>query len=378
MSSNISGPVNVVRVEGYINNIKKVLYLFMDIHVFVFHQTKCSGQSININKYFVDSFKKISKNNQQYDFFIENHESTLGKKSPFSKEGMPSYIQQVQILLSNIMYSNTLKSVYKNIRIHHIDIREYYDSILNIFHELDDMIEPDIDIDDCDNISELLANIGKHYPKIKKLFNINLSKSNKNNKQKYILNKLINHYNNDNVRKIMLSLIQRIYYDLYELEILCLELITNVLMHQNLLLQPIDHLRKTTISYNPYAYGATEDELNDSYNKLFHSYTQLQTFHLDTFIRLMDYFFLRRFLDKEYITNGICYTGASHSIDIIYVLVKLFDFKITHVVHSDPNDLSKLNNEIKTKNNFHELTEMLFPKKVLQCSNMKNFPKNFA
>ena len=42
MSSNISGPVNVVRVEGYINNIKKVLYLFMDIHVFVFHQTKCS------------------------------------------------------------------------------------------------------------------------------------------------------------------------------------------------------------------------------------------------------------------------------------------------------------------------------------------------
>ena len=29
----INGPINVIRLEGKINNIKKVLYIFMDVHV---------------------------------------------------------------------------------------------------------------------------------------------------------------------------------------------------------------------------------------------------------------------------------------------------------------------------------------------------------
>ena len=43
-SKQINGPINVVRLEGKVNEIKKVIYLFMDIHK--------DTQIILLNKYF--------------------------------------------------------------------------------------------------------------------------------------------------------------------------------------------------------------------------------------------------------------------------------------------------------------------------------------
>ena len=51
---------------------------------------------------------------------------------------------------------------------------------------------------------------------------------------------------------------------------------------------------------------------------------------MDINVTFMDVYFLRRFLDKKYITNTVTYTGINHSINYIYALVKYFDFKITH------------------------------------------------
>ena len=179
------------------------------------------------------------------------------------------------------------------IKFHHIDIREYYDSVIDYFRELDDMIKFDIDIDDCDIIIKILTKIAKHYPKIRNLFTTNLDKSNISNKQKYILNKLLNHYNNNHVKAKITYLMQQLYHDLGKLENLCLELIVDVLEYQNLLLQPEDVLRKTNFNYDPYAYGALEVEINNLYIKLFHSYSKLKIFHVNTFIKLMDYFFFK-------------------------------------------------------------------------------------
>ncbi len=54
----ITGPVNVVRLEGFINGIKKILYLFMNIHVFVLYQTKYPSESL-IGMSFLDLIEKI-------------------------------------------------------------------------------------------------------------------------------------------------------------------------------------------------------------------------------------------------------------------------------------------------------------------------------
>ena len=69
-SLNISGPTNIVRVEGTINGDNKVLYLFFDYHV---KETKCSDYgSIDVIQLF-DKFTKEAKNyNNEWDLFIED------------------------------------------------------------------------------------------------------------------------------------------------------------------------------------------------------------------------------------------------------------------------------------------------------------------
>ena len=48
----VSGPVNVVRLEGNINNIPKVIYIVMDIHMSPNEQSECKDiRSKHIKKY---------------------------------------------------------------------------------------------------------------------------------------------------------------------------------------------------------------------------------------------------------------------------------------------------------------------------------------
>jgi hypothetical protein len=45
---------------------------------------------------------------------------------------------------------------------------------------------------------------------------------------------------------------------------------------------------------------------------------------------ITDLYFLRRFLDKKYIKNCILYTGSFHMVNLIYLLVKYFNYELTH------------------------------------------------
>ena len=106
----------------------------------------------------------------------------------------------------------------------------------------------------------------------------------------------------------------------------------------------------------------------------------------------MDLYFLRRFLDKDYITNGIVYSGALHSADYINILVNLFNFKITHTAYAVTNNIVELNDIVKSydpfseKNKSLEYTAILFGTedlflpfgyKSIQCSDIAKFPPNF-
>ena len=91
----------------------------------------------------------------------------------------------------------------------------------------------------------------------------------------------------------------------------------------------------------------------------------------------MDLFFLRRFLDKDYVTNGIVYTGALHSSTYVYTLIKYFGFKITHwsYLKVTPEELYKL---VEKMNNPDDISEYIYPPKLYQCSDMTKFPKLFT
>jgi hypothetical protein len=96
---------------------------------------------------------------------------------------------------------------------------------------------------------------------------------------------------------------------------------------------------------------------------------------------MMDIYILRRLLDKNYISTGILYCGMAHSANMINILVKDFNFKITH--SSKNIDIDKINKDIKTKNYKFEkeliglLIDFDMSKKDIQCSDLSKFPKNF-
>jgi hypothetical protein len=67
----IDGPVNVIRLEGKVDGINKVLYLFADIHNSLMNQTDCNqNRSTTLNKFLVNNFDNTTSN-KKYDFFLE-------------------------------------------------------------------------------------------------------------------------------------------------------------------------------------------------------------------------------------------------------------------------------------------------------------------
>ena len=93
---------------------------------------------------------------------------------------------------------------------------------------------------------------------------------------------------------------------------------------------------------------------------------------------LMDLYTVRRIVDKEYIKNAIVYTGSYHSCEIIYYLVKYFDFEVTNCFYSEMK-MDELNKHIKGLKEFDWCKDfyVIEPEYLTQCSNMKGFPDLF-
>src|SRR5579885_355481 len=57
----INGPVNVIRLEGEVAGIRKVLYVLMDIHLDVSEQSKCANlRSKDVDKFLLEKFDELS------------------------------------------------------------------------------------------------------------------------------------------------------------------------------------------------------------------------------------------------------------------------------------------------------------------------------
>ena len=104
-------------------------------------------------------------------------------------------------------------------------------------------------------------------------------------------------------------------------------------------------------------------------DELYHDFMNL-------FTMIMDLYFLRRFLDKDYISNGVIYTGIAHTGNYFYFLIKYFGFKITHssYLKEDPRKAEAI---VKKSTDPREIDYLIYPPELQQCSDMSSFPKNF-
>ena len=191
----------------------------------------------------------------------------------------------------------------------------------------------------------------------------------------YVMNKIINKYKHDNVMKQINYIID-----------------THIMKYINSitdLLVDIDKILYNAITIFKKSQGKTSiDEIGElvlgigSYRKrkiIYDINSNISIFftqNQDLMVNMMDLYFLRRFLDKDYVTNAIGYTGALHSTNYIFYLVKYFDFKITHWSYLR-EDIKKVYNIIKKSDNVHQIEMLFYTDYPYQCTDLSSFPSDF-
>ena len=357
----INGPNNVIRL---INDKNKVLYIFGDYHLDLSNQNECfhdtTYDSLDIDKFLLSFIK--STNKTKFDIFTEMHQDMhtdydINYKKLFLNYRM-RYIENIDKL-----FQSNIKDKYKNFRFHYTDIREN----LLLFYRLQSFY--DIYIVNKNYTGRVYILLYKELKELIKLF-IKLLDENK------YVKKIENNYNNSQIK----NKINEIY--------------KNIMKYAKYLLSMIDKLINI-INHNIYdkhmniyMYDIniknTKKKLNYHDDILFYC-TEIHYIIGDIGSILVDLYFLRRFLDKKYITNAILYTGSYHMCNISYILVKYFNFTITHInyikksINLNKYILSLSNNNFEYVRIILDLlTRKLDNNTIYQCTNLFNFPDNFT
>ncbi len=479
----IDGPTNIYRIEGSYAGIKKILYLFLDIHEPVQNQTKCrSFDSIPIANFIFrslkDNFSSSSKNEaDKLDLFFEINQEEIKLNNGFDAYN-EKYIHNFVTMFQQMATIKEKSKLFSDVRLHYIDHRAYLFSTMkmyinNVNNMFDKMTETRTFFDnDIDNIQDILNMIidfidiqksiiinstqksiqlmdeqldilnkeleliktestqhmisrqqrpqnmttiksistspididsneidslsppphGQSYKVVKKsssyeesssinvvfdhikknihymseiyirdlintihFFRKLMTKFTHKSMEDYILNKLVPYFleKSDNIKK------------------LCLDMKQDIITGQN-------KISETYESVEAY-YGierrlAIGNFIHDMNNK----FAIIDEANMSTYVLTMDIYFIKRFLDKDYINRGLVYTGQYHSINYLYYLIKHFDFNITHC-NNLPESTETINKKIKKASSMEEVYEILMTTRFhVQCSDMKGFPKNFT
>ena len=392
----INGPFNTVRLEGEIGNISKHIYIFFDFHESIQEQTGCDETTIDVNNYISNN---VNNSKDTIDLFVEIYPSEISAKYTSDTTNTTStkrgrYIDEV------IKYYVKNINNKKNLRLHYFDIRDSlegdtyyllgemasnawnYGCSNNLLYEKQLAFLSDLEIR-CNIIYDIVIKNKKYGDNSKELYKI-MSEYKLFNIDvdmkcipaiEYFINKIKKKINNNDIKKILNSFIES---DIKKIINNTLEIIFNM---KKLLIdigsQNDNRCVNDYLDEKDYDYGFSVERLN-KINKLGSYYDILKKKYVKLFVIIVDLFLLRRFLDKTYISTSVTYTGASHSIFYIYVLVKYFKFKVTHCSKTVDNlNIKQINENIQKADSTFNVSTMLLPIKLIQCSDLTSFPSNF-
>lgn len=353
----INGPVQIVRLEGNINEIRKVIYIFGDYHFNVNIQSECdSDASLDVDQFLKQAFNGIDK---KIDLFVEMNYND----ARYHQTNKYMYIEQVRkFALKNFPQNinNVVKSSqnYPNVRFHFFDFRDDINNfIYALFRLTDYLCYPSIGIlhDTINTINTLINNVEQVISILKSIKHIN---------------KISNNYNNDNVKKIIVE-----HYHEYIASIKKLPSILNKIKKQ---------VEKIIINVPNCVNKPQMFIFKTVYVPLIKIYDEHSNYFNFIVIALTDMYLLRRFLDKNYITNAIVYAGNAHLAHLTFRLIKEFGFKLTHINKTE-HPVDFINDEINKLSTYDLLKtsellsgfENLPSSYIYQCSNLFDFPENF-
>jgi len=387
----INGPHNVVRLEGFVNDTKKIIYLFFDIRN---ERTECEEiLSEDVHKYLLKIFDQALYKNKNitYDFFLEIPLKLLDRKVGSKGEYRGQmYLTKIDKLFKNLKENKIIKNKYVNIRAHFVDIRQTLSFGMNLqtgvtwfntLKEISDSIwkkmtytDQDIRLiisflSDFEKMNDFILKSLENPKKTNKKINPDLNAKNfflhskKDIQQELeiimnIIYKLKNIYKNNNI-KVKINKIINTFTN-------------NCLTFKKYLNKFMNFLQTLLDTYDNYRdYQKLKEEIF-SINNFSHQITEF--FTISIYHNLIDLYLLRRFLDKDYITNSIYYSGNFHSTYILYNLIKKFDFKITHVANTNKSvkELNKIVSNMKTFD--ADILLSYFYNNGIQCSDITDFP----
>ena len=336
----LNGPVNFFKLK----NGDKEVYLFGDRHNNIENQGECDElESFNFDKYLKYFFKHNTKN---IDFMLE---TPMKPNEYYDKNYNDIYLDKIRKVFQELYNKNPY---YKYLKVHYIDIRffnninEPFLYVRNIQGYINNKGLYDFQyiINTLEIINKLLneqINIIDKYYKDEK------SNVDKENIVDVLFNKIITKYNNkENKIKInkffKVMCYERMKFLIDEIT----KFITDCNKYQKIFDDNKDKLDKKHMNSNKELYKQYllfEDFYDtDKYNKIKDDVLitgekiEIQILNIGVYI--MDSYFLRRLLDKDYIKNSIVYTGAFHNTDYLHFLVKNYDYKI--VEYGTINDIS--------------------------------------
>lgn len=408
-TTNINGPVNVIRLEGELSGVKKSVYLFGDFHLETCKQTECDDlYSLDFHKYLAYKFDSLKKNKIKYDLFfetrIEHQRNVSNKKYVHDK-----YIDQTDKLFAKNSKHLTQKfkinndyhdSRFENARFHFMDIRDLFDNDIIFYSDQYDFFSNNPSDSVLNNWSNLyiMIDIKKdilneiiHKKKVnKKNRNENLEKqyntiSNSETMKEfeYYVKKLIDIKNDKlhNFIKDKLNFIIKTY-----------SLILNKINKIKDMIEELGFLYDQKTQYTLVKYN---DMINFKMyiNKIDKKYEfdsifyKIQRDVLCINVLYTDLYLMRRLLDKKYVEHSLIYTGFHHTLNYVFFLVKYFNFKITHAYYHSKELTKELHNQIKKIDeeefliDFDEkhilLKELFYPPELIQCIDLKGFPNDF-
>lgn len=397
----VSGPNNLVRMEGKINNINKVFYIFFDYHMDCHEQLECENiYAIPIKQYLVKQFQNINESDRMIDFLLEEFPEYV-----LEKHSMPRtliYIQQLRLLFDKLFNydvekNRILKSnQFPNTRFHYLDIRTFLLGqnsrnmiISNVMDKYLAFLGRTVYPEDLHYIIDglligssqvktwydIFFHDNKQIKKVKVIQSINdLIKYTPDQyieTLSYIVNKIKNSYKNENVKKAIHN-----------------EINTQLKQHFDDYFETFKKIKKyleesaQKLNYNNYelvseGYFGNQQRYFVSIDIIYkgiHLMRKLENIYFNIHVMVVDLYYLRRTLDKDYMGTIISYTGALHSTYYVYFLTKYFNLKLTHA--------SYINKE-KSINQFisdifdEKMINIFNPPIRTQCIDVTDFPDNF-
>jgi hypothetical protein len=377
----VSGPPNVVRLEGNINNIKKVLYVFFENHSDIRYQTKCTDiNSIDTIQYIRKQIKTI-KTDAVIDCFLEMD------KEQYQSNAKPNnfndiYLDEFRKFFLKKVNTQEKKDIpvkfainpKPSMRLHYIDDRDHA-LMIPIYGTLRQIESVNMyTLNDKNGIQwykslfiNLLADVTYMLDLLTKQdverrqndehiveFILKL-KDNTTKETKLVFDHFVTRM--QTFHKELVKIIKGILDKLDSTE--------GVPMETKLIEMNVGNIKIT--NYFP-------DELPNIIYKLLGEFK----FGMELFYaHFTDTYFIKRFISKDYITNALSYTGSFHSTNYIEILVKKFDFKITHASYPKDKDIDKINKIVKQSDNY-EIAKLFSPPILIQCSDLTGFPEGFA